>query len=676
MKKSNGLKFFSTLFILIMLTASLHAQQLAFPTAEGFGKFTTGGRGGVVYYVTDLTDNSTSPTMGSLRYGITKISGARTILFKVSGTIVLQSDLKITNGNITIAGQTAPGDGICLRGYTLRLDASNIIVRYIRSRMGDVTSYIDDAMDANGTSPVVTNSNIIVDHCSMSWSIDETASFYDIKNFTLQWCILSESLYHSVDPKGNHGYAGIWGGQGATFHHNLLAHHSSRNPRFCGSRYTGDSTHEIVDMRNNVIYNWGNINSSYGGEGGNYNMVNNYYKAGPATPGSTTSSNSNKRNRILNYTSYYYSSDAHIYPDTVFGGKFYVSGNYIDGYPDVTTDNWTKGVQPDSYTGVAAMMARNKLSAPISFAPVNTQLAADAYLSVLDNVGAILPKRDTIDRRIVRETRTGTATFEGIGYSTVTGTGITHPSGIIDSQSDVGGWPVLSSTTAPTDTDSDGMPDNWEVANGLNPNNASDRNNINTDGYTMLEVYLNSISQPNSLPVTLVSFKGEQISKKSNSLKWVTSSEYSIKSYIVESSTNGINYSVAATVAANNFAGISNYTHTDTNACNCITYYRLKILDNSGTFTYSSIVVINKMAEARFSSYPNPVKNTLVVTHDPLKVGDKLMVTGIDGKTFFSINSIAAATQTKIDVSTLAAGSYLIIYESGGNKITSRFVKQ
>ncbi len=488
-------KWFScVVVVLIALFNTGNAQQLAFPGAEGFGRFATGGRGGIVYYVTDTTDNPSKPTVGSLRYGITKLTGARTILFKVSGTISLQADLKIANGNITIAGQSAPGDGICLKNFTLRLNTSNIIVRYIRCRLGDLTSYIDDAMDANGNSPVPTDENIIVDHCSLSWSIDETGSFYDIKKFTLQWCILSESFYKSVDPKGDHGYAGIWGGQGASFHHNLLAHHTSRNPRFCGSRYTGDSLKEVVDFRNNVLYNWGNINTVYGGEGGNYNIINNYYKPGPATPGSFTSSNKNLRNRILSYTSYYCTKDSYIYPDTLWGGKYFVDGNFVKGYPDVSADNWTKGVQSDGFYKAASLMARNKLTAPIAVAPINTQTAEDAYLSVLNNVGAYLPKRDTVDRRILRETRDGTATFEGPGYSTVKSTNVTHPSGIIDGQANVGGWPVLLGATPSADVDNDGMADEWEMQRGLNSTNAADRNNVSTNGYTNLENFLNGDS--------------------------------------------------------------------------------------------------------------------------------------------------------------------------------------
>ena len=457
------------------------AQQLAFPDAEGGGRFAVGGRGGAVYEVTNVNDAGA----GSLRDAVSVAN--RTIVFRVSGEIKLQSRLVIRQSNITIVGQTAPGDGICITGNTLNIQASHIIIRHIRCRLGDANPVEDDAMNCYAGS----FNNIIIDHCSMSWSIDETGSFYDIKNFTLQWCILSESLFNSIHNKGEHGYAGIWGGNNATFHHNLIAHHTSRTPRFQGTRYTTQINPDTVDFRNNVIYNWGNINSAYGGEGGAYNMVNNYYKAGPATPGSlTTSSTSNKRNRIFNYTSFYYNGT-----DTVFGGKFYVNGNFVNGFPDVTADNWTKGMQKDSYVGATTLLANAKLNAPVASLPaIRTQTAEAAYTSVLDSAGAILPCRDTIDRRIVRETRTGTATFEGPTYGAVTGTGISHPSGIIDKLTDVGGLPIYNSTTAPLDSDHDGMPDTYETAKGLNPANATDRNTVGASGYTNLEIYLNSIT--------------------------------------------------------------------------------------------------------------------------------------------------------------------------------------
>lgn len=491
------------LAIIFVVSSFLIAQgqQLAFPGAEGGGRFSVGGRGGNVYEVTNLNDSGA----GSLRDAISAPN--RTVVFKVSGVIKLSSTLKFLQNNITIAGQTAPGDGICITGYTVSIQASDIIVRYIRCRLGDETLVEDDAMHSFSGN----YQNNIVDHCSLSWSVDETGTFYDIKNFTLQRCIISESLYHSVHDKGDHGYGGIWGGTNASFHHNLIAHHTSRNPRFGGSRYTGRPDLEVVDFRNNIIYNWGDINSVYGGEGGNYNMVNNYYKPGPATPGNlTTSSSSNKRNRILNYTSYYYATDAAVYPDTLFGGKFYIDGNYVDGYPDVTADNWTKGVQKDSYKRAAQLIAAAKQSTPFDVPPVTTQTAQDAYNSILQDVGATLPRQDTIDRRVLHDVKTGTATFEGAAYATINATGISHPSGIIDTPSDVGGLPVYHSNIPPADTDHDGMSDAWENSHGLNPNNAADGKQIGTDGYTNLEHYLNAITGDTGVDTPITEVQKDQ----------------------------------------------------------------------------------------------------------------------------------------------------------------------
>ncbi len=470
--------------------SSSNESVVAFPGAEGGGMHATGGRGGEVYEVTNLNDAGA----GSLRDAVSEPN--RTIVFRVSGIIHLESTLKLNKENITIAGQTAPGNGICIAGYTLSVQASNIIIRYLRCRLGDDTEDEDDAMHATGKSIPFEYHDIIIDHCSLSWSEDEVGSFYGIKNFTLQWCILSESLYHSFHAKGNHGYGGIWGGYYATFHHNLFASNSSRNPRFCGSRYTGKPEYELVDFRNNVIYNWGNINSAYGGEGGHYNMVNNYFKPGPATPGNLTeSSPKNKRNRILNYTSYYFSKDAAVYPDTLWGGQFYINGNYVAGYPDVSADNWTNGVQKDGYYRAEELIQEAKENTPFSFAKVTTQTAKDAYEAVLDSVGAILPKRDPVDQRIIEDVRTGTATYEGATYAQVNSTGISHPSGIIDSPDDVGGYPDYQSTTPPTDSDHDGMPDDWETQNELDPQDPSDGNDYSiNDEYTNLEVYLNSIN--------------------------------------------------------------------------------------------------------------------------------------------------------------------------------------
>ncbi len=414
----------------------------AFPGAEGFGKFTTGGRGGKVLVVSNLNDSGS----GSLREAI-NTKGSRTIVFAVSGTVALETPLVIREGNVTLAGQSAPGDGICLKNYPMLIKADNVIIRYMRFRLGDESAMQDDAITC------VRQKNIIIDHCSMSWATDECASFYDNENFTLQWSIISESLNHSVHEKGDHGYGGIWGGKGASFHHNLLAHHNSRLPRFCGSRYHKEPEKEIVDFRNNVIYNWMG-NSAYAGERGYHNMVNNYYKAGPAT------TSSSKKKRIVE-------------PYQPFG-KFYVAGNFVDGFPDVTTDNWNGGVQCNYLDSV-------RMNEPVKVMAIEEENAASAYEQVLKYSGASL-HRDGIDERVINDVKKGTAPMGK------------NKNGIIDSQNDVGGWPELKSTEAPVDSDQDGMPDEWEKKNNLNPNNGADANLLTLDKYyTNLEIYLNSL---------------------------------------------------------------------------------------------------------------------------------------------------------------------------------------
>ncbi len=480
----------------------------AFPGAEGHGRETTGGRGGKVYIVTSLEDTN---TQGTLRYAIESMgTTARTVVFQVSGTIWLKKDLKIANGNLTIAGQTAPGDGICLAGYPVDVSADNVIIRFLRFRMGDklVTS---DGADAVGGR---FHKNIIIDHCSMSWCMDECVSFYNNENFTLQWCVISESLRLSKHSKGPHGYGGIWGGMKASFHHNLLAHHDSRNPRF-GPGANSTPTNEIVDYRNNVIYNWCG-NSSYGAEAMHINIVNNYYKPGPATPTGTS-----KRGRIISIDK---KTDNSFPVINDMWGTFYITGNMVNdgGIVDAknttyctnaTNDNWANGVYNQFASGYGTISeadkAAMKRSTPVETNTVTTHTAAVALERVLAYGGCSL-SRDDVDKRIVSETKNGTAAF--IGLSTYNGKGTVdgvdwkstaYPKqGIIDSQDDLkpagaaadwSAWPTLKQSEVPVDTDKDGIPDAWEKRFGLNPNEATDgaAKTIDPDGkYTNLEMYL------------------------------------------------------------------------------------------------------------------------------------------------------------------------------------------
>jgi len=441
-------------FIFLFVASGLQAQLPSFPGAEGFGRNTTGGRGGAVYVVTNLQDSATKPPEGSLRWALNK-TGPKTIVFAVSGTIELKRRLHISKGDVTIAGQTAPGDGICIKGETVSVEADNVIIRYIRFRCG-IGGPTEEAPDAITG---IRHKNIIIDHCSMSWSVDETASFYDNTDFTMQWCIISESLYNAGHYKGEHGYGGIWGGMGASFHHNLLASHTSRLPRFCGARYHPDTREtEIVDFRNNTIFNWG-FNSSYGGELGQQNMINNYYKAGPATKKTSL-------NRIVEPF------------DSL--GKWYIHGNYMKGSRKISSDNWAGGVQGDF-----AQADGIRSETPFPFSPVKTTSAKKAYKTVLKNAGATLPRRDSYDERIIREVMTGTCAY-GDSYGPHTG--------IIDSQNNTPGWPELRTYNIVTDGDKDGMSDSWEKTRGLNPDDPEDRNTIAPSGYTMLEEYINSLA--------------------------------------------------------------------------------------------------------------------------------------------------------------------------------------
>lgn len=414
----------------------------AFPGALGGGMYTTGGRNGKVIKVTNLNDKGP----GSFREALTS-SGARTIVFDISGTIEIKSQIRIKNGDLTIAGQTAPGDGICIKGHEIRLDADNIIIRFMRFRPGDISKSEHDAITGTG------HKNIIIDHCSMSWSTDESVSFYDNQNFTLQWSIISESLNDSFHQKGAHGYGGIWGGNNASFLYNLLAHHNSRNPRFQGARYSPVDGAEKVEVINNIIFNWGD-KAMYGGEEGFYNIVNNIFIPGPAT-------------RISN-------RDEILEPYEPFG-KFYLNGNVFLTEKDQFKDaNWDNVTLPENT--LTKIQSDSSFPLQINSAPGDV---GKVYNMILKCAGASY-YRDAVDQRIVREVNEISFTYGN--------------SGIINSQQETDGWPLLKPQTAPVDANVNGIPDEWEIKNGIDLNNSSDGNAYKLNAhYTNLEVYFNEI---------------------------------------------------------------------------------------------------------------------------------------------------------------------------------------
>jgi len=430
----------------LTLVAPAYAQTgpVAFPGAEGAGAYALGGRGGAVIKVTNLNDAGP----GSLRAAV-EAKGPRTVVFEISGTIQLKSVLKISNPRITIAGQTAPGDGITLRDHPMNVAADDVVIRYIRSRLGDVAGVQDDALW------VSKGRRIILDHVSASWSVDETLSVTNRyptadagpQEVTVQWSIIAESLNRSAHDKGAHGYGSlVRGGRGShfSFHHNLWASHLARMPR-PGNYATRaeDPEGAFMDFRNNVFYNWGGDSSGYNADtdaATSYNFINNAYVAGPNTQKSVAFKEQNPFAR----------------------GWF--EGNAMNGL--VADDPWSL------VTGFKE--PQNRLPGPLPFAAVRTEPARSAYTSVMSSAGAAW-KRDAVDKRILAGVR---------DYS--------HR--IINSQADVGGWPELKSLSAPKDTDGDGMPDDWEKAKRLNPNSAADGAAVaGRDGYTNLEKYLNDI---------------------------------------------------------------------------------------------------------------------------------------------------------------------------------------
>lgn len=443
-------------------------RAIAFPGAEGFGKYATGGRGGKTYIVTNLSDKGP----GSFREAA-EAREPRIIVFALSGTIHLESRLTIRD-NITIAGQTAPGDGICIADQPVSLGGDNIIIRYLRFRMGDKYQRQAGMTDGSGSDDALGGTrrkHIIIDHCSISWSTDECFTVYGGDSTTLQWNIISEPLNYSYHfEKGDkdfekHGYGGIWGGAHLSAHHNLFAHCVSRNPRFNGTRLGAQQ--ELVDYRNNVIYNWGS-NNVYGGEGGTYNIINNYYRYGPSTI-------RNVRHRIVN-------PSRQESPPISFG-KFFVEGNHVDESPDVSRNNWL-GIQMGNGGSEA-----DKKSAVVEGAfpaePVFTQPAREAFELVMQHGGCSLPARDTLDLRIITDVKNRTGAIIDVqgGYPHGTAFELT-----------VSAWPALRSSPAHPDKDQDGMPDEWELKQSLDPGDPTDGQRFARGLlFTNIEIYINSL---------------------------------------------------------------------------------------------------------------------------------------------------------------------------------------
>lgn len=482
----------------------VQAQTVSFPGAEGYGRFATGGRGTLpdgrtlflkakVIEVTNLDDDG----IGSFRWALTQqdttVNGVKmvipaTIVFRVGGVINLKSDIHRSNKHLTIAGQTAPGDGICFRGGTVNFSGSeNIIVRYIRSRPGDELGLETSAFR------IENGKTFIIDHCSFSWAIEETTHFSSNENTSVQWCIISESLYNSFHKKGPRGYGTQWGGEYASYHHNLLAHHNSRMPRINGSNE--NDLEALVDYRNNVNYNWGSKGAFYGGEwmktGGkgfaHTNVVNNYFIPGPAT----------SSERFFARPS----------QGDVGYGKWYINGNIMVGDVSKTANNWL-GIDPTyvvNLDSIRSDIEHVKTDGVLEQYSHYTQSAEVVYSSILNEVGATLPKRDAHDIRLIKEMKGEIAVLR---YEYVDSTGQVSPekgvgNGLIDTQVNLvspedraagnDAWSVYKTSgpdEAPVDTDHDGMPDDWELDHNLNPNDYSDFRIIGPSGYTNLEIYL------------------------------------------------------------------------------------------------------------------------------------------------------------------------------------------
>lgn len=481
--------------------APVENKLLAFPTARGFGKYVSGGRGCKVVEVTNLEDDPKNPSEGSLRWALT-VAGKEnaTIVFRVSGVIKIQPnaqkvrDLRANLKNVTIAGQTAPGEGILIRGGKMNFGGSdNLIIRNLRFRIGDIDeadlAKPTDSRFIKGAGFGLENAkNVIIDHCCFGWSGEENMTMYDNHFTTVQWCIVHEGLYDAGHQKGNRSYANQWGGSPATYHHNLLAHNYNRSSRLNGASSTTEDRNVFMEYFNNVNYNWGKKNSCYGGENeaGTYsshecNFVGNYYKPGPSTPSGSyfMELSAARSGKTLN-------------PNP---SRWYFADNVMEGSSSATNDNWSAIHNNTSYT-VAGMKSETLVYPSAEVTRLDkckfddydlyrtpTESAEEAYEHVLAKAGTI--NRDQTEQRVVNEVRNKQAQYKGTTL---------NKAGFIDSPDDAEGWPTYASATPVVDNDHDGMADDWEMAHGFNPADAEDgKLVVSAEGYTALEVYLNSL---------------------------------------------------------------------------------------------------------------------------------------------------------------------------------------
>lgn len=683
---------------LLMFTSNAFAASsiVAFPGAEGYGKYATGGRmtsdtvPSMVYYVTSLADCADGAEVeGTLRWALhTGTDAPRTILFKVGGTIKLTSKLKFTHPNVSILGQSAPGGGICISGYDIYLCKSNVIMRYIRFRVGDSFKTSISALDVENAH------NIILDHCTFSWSMEENVTMYDNDSTTMQWCIVSEPLYSSYNSKGARAYAGQWGGQHSSYHHNLIASCMKRTPRVNGVRTSSTSGHDLYvesEIMNNVMFNCAGEKMLYGGELEAPNvadaycktyLVNNYFK-----PSLTTKAKSGTNGKR------YFANIIHESAATGFE-KWFVRGNHCEPNQyttsDVTAinrDNWYNvnntlgGIIITSIPSDADYTAF-KMDTMTNFSGIDTTSADSAYKDVVAKVGARLPAVDEVDGRVIAEAA-------GLQSPQYHGTYAPSYVGVIDSQDNLkptnadstwNAWPDLSKfsdETVLTDTDGDGMPDTYEDANGFNKSDASDGMAIAANGYSNLENYMNSlIEKAVNAPYNLVA----KVNSDSTAivLSWIDASSNETNFLLYRATVGGdTTFTNIATLDAN----VTNYTDTTSNI-ETKYIYRLCAINTSAQSGYARTVyypIVKNSASVKNAQvvnglivYPNPVKTLLnVVAAENIQ---SLILYDLTGKVLMKQN--VDAVETTMNMEGLSSGSYLLnIVAKDGNMTTMKIIK-